>query len=177
LVEVLLHFVVPLAALTLAKARPKTALLAALIALTPDLDYLIGIHRSPTHSALVLGALLLVAAVTLRRRLPLRWVLFAAIGLYSHLLLDLFNGTLPLLWPLLNLSLGLEPSALTVPQQPFAVDLRFQLAVSDLAFKPIDTANLPVATPEGTGIALLLLAGVLTRWAADFWQGLGRKDK
>ena len=98
-------------------ARPskpgfKLGLLFALLAIGPDLDYLLlwgfGIHWEPRHTHSLAGALLLGAVGLLAGRALLRgwpgWrlgLLILAAPL-SHLVLDFFVGVHrnPLLWPL-----------------------------------------------------------------------------
>jgi hypothetical protein len=57
LAEPLIHFTVLFAAFTALRVKPKSALLLSLLALTPDLDVLFRVHRSPSHSLIPLLAL------------------------------------------------------------------------------------------------------------------------
>jgi len=71
--------------------------------MTPDLDVFFHDHRSPTHSLIVLGLVMLVfLASTWKRKTARSLVLLAGFGLLSHILLDLFQYSIPLLWPLLS---------------------------------------------------------------------------
>lgn len=90
----------------------RAALVAALAAAAPDLDFLPGIllgdparfHHGASHS---LGFVLLAALpLLLLPRVPRRWAVVAAAGYATHLALDLVTldnslpRGIPLLWPL-----------------------------------------------------------------------------
>jgi membrane-bound metal-dependent hydrolase YbcI (DUF457 family) len=79
----------------------KTALLIGLVGLIPDVDALLRIHRWITHS-LVLVALFAIPVVTLvywrRRYFGLALIILLIYTL--HLLLDIFTGPTPILYPL-----------------------------------------------------------------------------
>jgi membrane-bound metal-dependent hydrolase YbcI (DUF457 family) len=96
-----LHFAVPFVALKAAGVDTRRCLLVSLIALTPDLDVLFNDHRSPTHSLVMLGLVVLLSfAFTWKRKSARYLVLLAGFGLFSHILLDLFQYPTPFLWPL-----------------------------------------------------------------------------
>jgi membrane-bound metal-dependent hydrolase YbcI (DUF457 family) len=58
LVEPLTHFVVPFAALMLAGVEFQKASIISLLALLPDLDVLFLVHRSLSHSVLIMTIVL-----------------------------------------------------------------------------------------------------------------------
>jgi membrane-bound metal-dependent hydrolase YbcI (DUF457 family) len=96
-----LHFAVPFIALKAAGIDTRTSLIVSLIALTPDLDALFHNHRSPTHSLVILGLVVLIfLALTWKRKTTRSFTLLAGFGLFSHIALDLFQYQTPLLWPL-----------------------------------------------------------------------------
>ncbi len=98
--EPLIHFAIPFTALIIIGIRPKNAFLASLIALTPDLDALVGIHRSPTHSFIMIGIAASTILVLSRGRPAFRFGLISVGAVLSHILLDLFQTYTPALWPL-----------------------------------------------------------------------------
>ena len=98
-----LHFVVPFVSLRAAGVDLRRSLFVSLVALTPDLDVFFHDHRSPTHSLIMLGLVVLILlAFTWKRKSARSLVLLAGFGLFSHVLLDLFQYPTPLLWPLLS---------------------------------------------------------------------------
>jgi hypothetical protein len=111
------HYVIPvLVALAFFPVSRRTALLVGILAWVPDMDYIIqSQHRAITHSILIPLALASATVVLWKRRDPTARLLeFATrpgapviltLGAYyyaSHLLLDVFQGGVVLLWPLLN---------------------------------------------------------------------------
>jgi membrane-bound metal-dependent hydrolase YbcI (DUF457 family) len=83
-------------------AKPKYSLLIALAGLLPDIDVVFRIHRWVTHS-LVLVALIATPVITLVYWYKRRYLGLASIILLTytlHLLLDIFTGPTPILYPL-----------------------------------------------------------------------------
>ena len=119
MVSFLPHIVIPaLVAVAFLPVGRRRALLWAPLVWVPDLDYILpSIHRAATHSALFPLALSAALVVLWRRRDPsARFaefitrpgapanLLLASYYLFSHEILDLFQGGVVLLWPLLNVN-------------------------------------------------------------------------
>jgi len=168
LAEPLIHFTVPFAFFTALGVKPKRALLLSLLALTPDLDVLFHIHRSVTHSLIVL--LLVVApllALTWRRKFYRNLVILAFMAVASHLLLDL-SGYTPILYPLLpdsfriafscNMHYGSSPA------------LSFNVLVESIptVFIPFDSLDAPLFTSEGFLVSLALLSPAFYKMLKEF---------
>lgn len=162
MVEPLLHFAVPLVSLKALGLDWKSALFASFVALTPDLDVLFYVHRSASHSVIVLLAIVIPILILARKNKTI-WTLtlLAAFGVSTHLVLDLFQADTPLLWPLydrlfrielgLNFHMGSQGTfipSVTVP-------------ISPEGFASFTTFDAPIITPEGLGITLVLLTPVL----------------
>lgn len=90
--EPLIHFVVPFTALTLLGVRIKKALPISLVALLPDLDTLSWVHRSLSHSLIVLWVVVAPLLMLARRWRLHGYVWLASLAVASHLVLDLFAG-------------------------------------------------------------------------------------
>jgi membrane-bound metal-dependent hydrolase YbcI (DUF457 family) len=136
----------------------REALLASLIAITPDLDVLFSIYRSQTHSLVVLAAIALpLLAVTRSRKKAQRLVLLGALGVLTHLLMGLFEAPMPLLWPILNQSLLLSVHLdLHLGSfRPLTGYAKLTLGKSTIGY--FSTLNEPLISEEGLGIALILL--------------------
>jgi len=152
MVEPLLHFVVPFASLRAVGVDLRKATFASLIALTPDLDVAFNSHRSPTHSAVVLGFVLVTFLVlTWKRKTTRPLVLLAAFGVFSHLLLDLFQTSTPLFWPILRQPISLWPNP------------SFHMWSEVLVWYPGSWLDAPLITAEGLGISLILLAPTIAQ--------------
>ena len=142
-----MHFVVPFVSLRAVGVDLRKATFASLIALTPDLDVAFNTHKSPTHSVVVLGFVLLVfLALTWKRKTARALVLLAAFGVFSHLLLDLFQTSTPLFWPLMSQPVVLWPNP------------GFHMWSEVLVWYPASWLDAPLLTAEGLGISLILLA-------------------
>jgi hypothetical protein len=146
MVEPLLHFAVPFVSLRAVGFDLRKATFASLIALTPDLDVLFNNHRSPTHSLIVVGLVMFgLLALTWKRKTARSLALLAAFGVFSHILLDLFQTSTPILWPLFSQSVQLWPNP------------EFHMWSRVLLWYPSSWLDAPLITAEGLGISLVLL--------------------
>jgi membrane-bound metal-dependent hydrolase YbcI (DUF457 family) len=81
----------------------RRAIFASFVALTPDLDLLFQVHRSQMHSLIVVGVVAVVLLVFTWKRKTLRsLVQLGTFGVLTHIVLDLFQTSTPVLWPLLT---------------------------------------------------------------------------
>lgn len=162
MVEPLLHFAIPFVSLRAFGLGFRKVLFVSLIALTPDLDVLFQVHRSQSHSFVVLALVVLPLLMLTWNRKSLRsLVLLGAFGLFAHLVLDLFQTFTPALWPILSESVwthvtvdyhvGSAPlitGAATVIMKPTVIE----------RFTSFDA---PILTPEGLGFSIVLLTPTL----------------
>ncbi|MFQ5888112.1 MAG: metal-dependent hydrolase [Candidatus Hydrothermarchaeales archaeon] len=160
--EPLIHFVIPFASLGIMGIRPKKAFLPSIIALTPDLDALVGIHRSPTHSLIMIGIAASTTLILLRGRPAFRFGLISVGAVLSHILLDLFQTYTPALWPLYDKyiwikvtldtysggSIGL-PSILVLMKNPTQINSNLNI---------LETPQEYIYTTEGIILSAALLA-------------------
>jgi membrane-bound metal-dependent hydrolase YbcI (DUF457 family) len=164
LVEPLLHFVVPLVTLRAIGLDWKQTLFASFLALTPDLDVFFFVHRSASHSIIILLAIIipiLILARITRNSTVRDLTLLAAFAITTHLVMDVFQTGTPLLWPLYNHDLQL------------IFDLNFRIGsgpilaantaviTSPIHFGSFQSFDAPLITAEGAGIALVLMVPVL----------------
>ena len=144
--------------------KPRRALLVALMGLLPDIDALFRIHRWVTHS-LVLAALAVAIAVlsvsATRREYLGHAALFSA--LYAlHIVMDVFTGPTPILWPLSNkeyaVSIGVNGviSCGGVGMDPYA-----ELVISDADFTQKPMINGPVVSATGVMASIAVAALIL----------------
>ena len=158
MVELLLHFAVPFASFTALRLDWRKAIFASLIALTPDLDVLFHVHRSLSHSAVILAVIVLpILAIAHRNKTITTLILLATIGAVTHLGLDIFDAYTPLLWPISNQSIQILTSLNfhMGSSSYFTYDLRLLTRQYELGtFQSIDA---PVITTDGFAISLVLL--------------------
>ncbi|MEM2153221.1 MAG: metal-dependent hydrolase [Candidatus Bathyarchaeia archaeon] len=123
----------------------------ALLAVLPDFDVFTGTHRGVFHSLLFLAPLacaMLAVEYVFKRQL--KYSVLAAGFLFSHIILDLLIGGVPLLYPLVNLGVGFN----------FPFIIRFGESVSIVDVMPKIVYNMPQAVCgemdafSGFGIAI-----------------------
>lgn len=157
--EPLIHFAVPFASLRAFGVDLRMAVLVSLVAVVPDLDVLFNVHRSQTHSVIMLAVVALPLLVLIRNHKEARtFVLLGAFGVLTHLVLDLFQAPTPFLWPLLNQSLlvsvRLDFHIGSIPMITGSAELIF--GKSTIEF--FSSFKAPLLTTEGLGVSLVLLA-------------------
>lgn len=167
--EPLLHFIAPLVALSLLGVRFKEALPLALLALLPDFDALLLVHRSLTHSLAILLAISLpiLAILYLYRPRLLRPSLLALLSISSHLALDLFDGYTPLFWPLYDQSLWLRADLMAHIGSPPTLFISAQLLTRPVSFETLKYLDAPLFTGEGMILSIILLSPLLVRALGD----------
>jgi membrane-bound metal-dependent hydrolase YbcI (DUF457 family) len=153
----------------------RKAVLVSLVAVAPDLDVLFNVHRSQTHSVIVLAVVALPLFVLTRNRKEARtFVLLGAFGVLTYLVLDLFQAPTPFLWPLLSQSLlvsvGLDLHIGSMPLITGSAALIFGKSTIEY----FSSFNEPLLTAEGFGVSLVLLAPTILTLLRDVkslkWQ-------
>ena len=158
--ELAIHFSVVFA-LTTPRLGIKRALLISLIAILPDLDVLVHVHRSMSHSILVI-LLVCTPILLLVYRFKTKYfklAVLALLALLSHPLMDLFQTYTPILYPLLDRSLWVKIDG-SVLIHPGGVDPRVSATIrgKPTVFRSFRTLDAPIFTNEGFMISLLLIA-------------------
>jgi membrane-bound metal-dependent hydrolase YbcI (DUF457 family) len=171
-VEPLLHFTVPFVALMLAKVEFRKALAISLFALSPDLDALFLVHRSISHSLVVLlmvAVPFLLLAYRFKTRLQSYTYLTLA-SVASHSVLDVFAGYTPILWPLYAHSVWIKTQlAVRFGSSPNVLQ-NAQLLVEPTTFQPFQSLDAPLLTGEGLILSVVLLLPVLLSFSKVGWQ-------
>ncbi len=178
MVEPLLHFALPFAALRAAGLDLRKTTFASLLALTPDLDVIFHVHRSLAHSAIVLAAVTIPLLVITRRNPTLRTIVtLGALGILTHLTVDLFQYYTPLLWPLSNQSLWISGDLALHTQDSAFLSCSMTILKEPTSFDPFISLDQPILTAEGVGISVILLTPPLAKIFLDNRQNrqLGMK--
>jgi len=164
-VEPLIHFMIPFAALTLYGLDLRKALPLSLLALLPDFDALFFVHRSFSHSIIVVVgfmAPILVLAYRFRPRLY-SYAVMALLVLASHLVLDVFAGYTPILWPLYGYSIWIQAGLTVHMGSSPSLALRVELPTKPTTFQPFRGLDAPLFTGEGLILSIMLLIPVLLK--------------
>jgi len=168
--EPLLHLVMPFTALTLYGLEWRKALPLALLALLPDFDVLFHVHRSMSHSLVVIslvGLPLLMLAYRLNNP-QIGWLGFLAV--YSHIALDVFAGYTPILWPLYGNSVWIQTELRAYISSTPTVIPALNVAMKPTQFIAFQSIDAPLLTGKGLIISIILILPILV-------NVLGKKGK
>ncbi|MEM3630264.1 MAG: metal-dependent hydrolase [Nitrososphaerota archaeon] len=162
--EPLIHFIILFTALILANIKFKKALLISLLSLLPDLDALFLIHRSFSHSIIVLliGTIVLLWIAHKKKKFQ-DYVLLGFIGILSHLILDLFSGYTPILWPLYNYSLWIKVDFIAHIDSSLSFTYDMKIVENPIDFYKISRLDAPLFTSEGLIIFIILFIAILIK--------------
>jgi hypothetical protein len=160
--EPLLHFSIPLASLLLLGLKPREAFPLAFLGIVPDLDALLHVHRSLSHSFLFYIAVVLP---------PLLYSWYAGRGweyhlvlafavLSSHSLMDLFSGYTPVLWPLMKNSYRINAGLNGHIGTGVSISGIWRLDNQPTEFTRFHTVDYPIFTSQGIITSVILLLPV-----------------
>lgn len=174
--EVLLHLLIPAAALIIAGFDKKLVIYFCPLAILPDLDILFGAHRAILHSLFLLGAISFTLLFYTFHYKP-QWkshAIIISILLLSHPLMDLFTGPIQLFWPL-NTYFYLWIQAPTIDPSTFNIDFG-SFFIKFLVLTPQQAGEIPGAgEPIGLFTNAGLIAFMLFGIAVAFWILRSRK--
>ena len=163
--EPLIHFIIPFVALMLFGVNLRSSLLIALLALTPDVDALLLVHRSFTHSLPVVVVFVAPLLLALYRFNPnlLKYGFMGLLSVASHIALDLPTGYTPFLWPLYNYSMWIQAElAVHVGSAPtLTLDLR--VLTQPIVFEVVRSLDAALFTGWGLIVSLIILLPLLAR--------------
>lgn len=163
--EPLLHLAIPYS-LSAPRLGPKRALVLGLVALLPDADVLLRVHRSWTHSIIIVGALsgVILLAVAVLKPKTLGFASLCTFSLLSHLVLDLFQAYIPILWPLINTSLWFNIEIWTTIPGNIIPRVSASVMALPTQFTIFNQLDAPIATSLGFITSLILVSiSTLTR--------------
>jgi membrane-bound metal-dependent hydrolase YbcI (DUF457 family) len=161
--EPLLHFVIPFIALTMLGVDLRKALLLGLLGVLPDLDALFLIHRSMSHSLVVLALVWTPVLISIRVRAPHLWQmgLLGLLVLFSHPMMDVVQSHTPILWPLYGQSIYLKLAFNVLWGSEVGFNPRTELSMVPTNFRPVNGFDYPLFTGEGLIISIILLLPVI----------------
>lgn len=170
--EPLVHVVVPFVALTLWGCRFKVAFPLSLLGLLPDLDALFLVHRSFSHSLVVLAAVAVPLWWAVQRFRPrfsrMVWLGFLCVA--SHLILDMFTGYTPLFWPVYNLSVWIHAELGVHIGSSFGFQGETYVGTEPVSFRLWDAFDAPLFTGRGLVLSAVLLTPLVVKWLRGQWK-------
>jgi membrane-bound metal-dependent hydrolase YbcI (DUF457 family) len=172
-VEPIVHFVVPLTTLLLLGIELRTAVPLAILGVLPDLDSLLLIHRSFSHSIVVIGLLFLAIFLVVRHYRPAHKgiVVLGFLVVASHLILDL-GGLTPILWPIYPFDVAAKFSLNIVVGNGIGLSPNLNLTQAPTEFSRMPGLDYPLFTEEGLLLTAVLLIPVLYNLSKSY-----RKEK
>lgn len=161
--ELLLHFTLPFVALTLLGVKPRRAFPLAVLAVLPDLDALFLVHRSLTHSLITVGIVVLPLLMFCWRFKPrhIRVVLLGLLSIASHMLLDVFSGYTPVLWPLYPYSICVRMGLNSRIGSGVTLHPVFEFSQVPTIFYGRVVFDAPIFTSEGLVASLMLMLPII----------------
>jgi len=133
----------------------RGALLISILGLLPDIDVLLKMHRWITHSVPL--SLLIFLSIILLKRDRLGDLALAILLYELHLIMDLFTGPTPILWPLIPLAYSVSLKLDAVLGSTIHLNGFFEVTTSSGLFGVHRVVGGPLVTGEGVMIALVAL--------------------
>lgn len=156
--ELLLHFSIPFA-ITAPILGLRKALLVGFIAILPDIDVLMRVHKSFTHSItliLILTTLLILISWKIKKGLPI--VTACSSSLLSHPILDMFQSPTPILYPLSESSYHLSIKMNTLISEKIIPEISVNVNFEQTNFTRFQSLDAPIFTDVGFIVSLMLIA-------------------
>ena len=157
--ELALHFAVPFA-LAAPILGVRRAIVVSLISLLPDLDVFFHIHRSPSHSVvlLLIPCLAVVALVIQLKPKLLGLTLAGSLALLSHPIMDVFSTFTPIFYPLMLESIYVDFQGRVTIGGSAAPSSTAQVSTAPTVFEVFQKIDAPIFTSEGFIVSVLLVA-------------------
>ncbi len=173
--DVFLHFLFPYAILTLIGLKAEKAIPLALLGIVPDLDILFYVHRSPSHSAVVITAAFIIPIIAawLYRREYLHYAILGYLSTVSHPIFDMLGGYTPILWPLYNQSIMISIQLILRINPVIQLEPQFAVKQIPITFPQIETFHALVFNGPGALMATLIAVYVCYRvvqWLKNYRQ-------
>lgn len=160
--EPLIHFIIPLFLLIMLGLSLKKSALISSLAIVPDLDVILHVHRSASHSIIFILALSIVIVLILNY-LKIgnnNEKLLVMLVLLSHPFMDMFGGYTPILWPIFDKSVYIFTELTANMNNVLNLNLIFKVNFEKTVFHKITGGDGPLFTSQGFGISLVLLIGL-----------------
>ena len=160
--EPLIHFIIPLFVLIILGFNLKKSILISSLAIVPDLDVIFHVHRSMSHSvffilALTIPIVLILNYLKIGKKSEM---MIAILVILSHPFMDMFTGSTPILWPLLDKSVYIFTELTTNMNNILDLNLIFKVNFEKVVFLQTIDSEGPIFTSPGFGMTLVLLVGL-----------------
>ncbi|HIQ03890.1 MAG TPA: metal-dependent hydrolase [Desulfurococcales archaeon] len=167
MVELLLHFTLPLTVLSYIydfRREYKKILLISFLSILPDLDVLLCIHRSISHSIIPYTIVLAVILLLSKSSSVKLWSIVGYLAILSHLVLDLFTGLTPILWPVVPYSIFIETNIIAlISTNTITPMFNVSFSIEETEFTRFTSFYAVVATSQGLAITVILLLPLILK--------------
>ena len=156
--ELLLHFAVPFS-ISAPIVGVRRATVVGVIGMLPDVDVLLHVHRSMTHSLIILTVLSLLPLYVAYFKLNEKQL--APLSFFSltiHPIMDMFQTYTPILYPFSNYSFQVNIRGGALISQSVVPYVQFQITSTQTNFQKFLLMDAPMFTSEGFVVSLLLIA-------------------
>lgn len=164
--ELLLHFSIPFA-IAKTKFNLIQTTIIALAALTPDIDALLHIHRSITHSTITITIIFIPLAIILYKKKPKHLTLAIAcyLAILSHIILDTFQTYTPILYPITENSIWIKAEGNIIISNTITPKITTTIQTTQTDFTKFQTLDAPIYTSQGliTSLLLTIIPTIITR--------------
>jgi len=155
----LLHFSVAFA-ITAPFIGVKRAIFAGIIALLPDFDVLFYIHRSMSHSIIILLIIMIaiISIIKIKKPSYTRTTTLFTFALLTHPILDMFQTYTPILYPLIPYSVMINVNAGIIIDNTLKPYIHTTMQTIPTNFMPFNYLDAPLIMEETFLPALILIA-------------------
>lgn len=157
--DIIIHLIVPLLILLLICDKDKHIYIYSLLplALFADIDVIYE-HRAMLHNLFIPFALFILSYIVSEKKKII--FLFSAIYLFSHTILDIFNGGVKIFYPFYDKMFGVRTDIILTAETN-SINYFFDIGFKDHFHQTCDTVN--VITTGGMGILVLALILFLSK--------------
>jgi membrane-bound metal-dependent hydrolase YbcI (DUF457 family) len=156
--ELLLHFAIPFS-ISAPIVGVRRAIVVGIVGMLPDVDALLHVHRSMTHSIIILTILSLIPLYITSFKLKEKSLaLLSLLSLTTHPIMDMFQTYTPIIYPISNSSLQVSVKGDVLISQSITPYIQFQITSTQTNFQNFSVMDAPIFTSEGFIISLLLVA-------------------
>ena len=154
-----MHFAVPFT-LTSPILGVRRALVVGLVALIPDVDALLYIHRSITHSLIFILAIAIpiVAVIILLKPKLASLAIASILSVLSHLILDFTQTYTPILYPLIQSSINLDIKGGVIIGSSINPYIKINVDMKPIDFTPFTSLDAPLFTSNGLALSIMLIS-------------------
>ena len=166
MVELLLHYTLPLAILMYTfdfRKEYKKILTVSLLGIAPDFDALLHIHRSMSHSIIPYTIALTLILLFIKSHEIRKWSIIGYLIILSHLILDMFAGSTPILWPLIPNSICFETNITALIAETITIKPEVDVGIERTVFTKFTSLDAPIATSQGVAITVVLLTSPILK--------------